>query len=128
MVDEKMTRTVIFLPPSMLEGLHDLATSKKLSLASLIRMSLKETIDKSSARQLAIDAMTRKGRLQTTAQRAIVKATRDGTLVRPDSCADCGEVSDNIHAHHDDYREPLKVRWLCPKCHRGWHMLNEPLY
>jgi ribosomal protein S27AE len=128
MVDEKMTRTVIFLPPSMLEQLHAMAKTKDVSLASLIRWSLSESIEKVSERQAAMDAFTRKGRLQTRAQTAVIKATKERTLIRPDSCSECGVTSANIHGHHDDYREPLKVRWLCPKCHRGWHLLNEPLY
>jgi hypothetical protein len=46
MVDEKMTRTVIFLPPSMLRELHELAKIKGVFLATLIRSSLAHTIEK----------------------------------------------------------------------------------
>jgi transposase-like protein len=38
-------------------------------------------------------------------------------------CEMCGK-EDNIHAHHDDYDKPLNVRWLCPICHKDWHIKN----
>lgn len=39
-------------------------------------------------------------------------------------CEICGE--ERAFAHHDDYGEPLKVRWLCRKCHEEWHKNNTP--
>lgn len=29
-----------------------------------------------------------------------------------------------VHAHHDDYAQPLAVRWLCPRCHVAWHRIR----
>jgi hypothetical protein len=26
-----------------------------------------------------------------------------------------------VNAHHLDYRRPLRVRWLCYRCHRAAH-------
>jgi hypothetical protein len=38
----------------------------------------------------------------------------------PQPCEECGaEVS---VGHHDDYRKPLEVRWLCDSHHRRWHL------
>jgi ribosomal protein S27AE len=35
-------------------------------------------------------------------------------------CSKCGAKA---QAHHDDYKKPLDVRWLCPK-HHGEHHRN----
>jgi hypothetical protein len=35
-------------------------------------------------------------------------------------CEICGS-KEKIHAHHDDYSKPLKVRWLCAKHHNEFH-------
>jgi len=47
------------------------------------------------------------------------RAVRDGRLIRPDACEECG--AGNVHGHHDDYAMPLAVRWLCAGCHKAWH-------
>lgn len=47
-------------------------------------------------------------------------AIRTGKLIRPSICSKC-DSGLNIQAHHDDYRYPLKVRWLCHWCHVGFH-------
>jgi hypothetical protein len=36
-------------------------------------------------------------------------------------CEKCGASDVKVHAHHDDYGEPLKVRWFCVPCHRLHH-------
>lgn len=55
--------------------------------------------------------------------RAIVaKAFKEGRLVRPSTCSQCGEERPRIVGHHDDYRKPLSVRWLCDRCHRRHHI------
>ena len=41
---------------------------------------------------------------------AVRSAIRSGTLVRQ-PCEICG--STDVHGHHDDYSQPLVVRWLC---------------
>ena len=38
-------------------------------------------------------------------------------------CELCG-TDKNINAHHNDYLEPLNVRWLCSACHHQWHAKN----
>lgn len=35
-------------------------------------------------------------------------------------CEICGRQ--DVHAHHEDYSKPLEVIWLCPICHKKWHM------
>ena len=52
-------------------------------------------------------------------------AVAKGKLIRPNRCerCDCKPVltsngRSKIHAHHDDYAKPLKVKWLCASCHR----------
>lgn len=37
-------------------------------------------------------------------------------------CNKCGE--EKVHAHHDDYDKPLKIRWLCTIHHKQWHSVN----
>ena len=56
--------------------------------------------------------------LKMTARSLVQQAIRKGTLVRQ-SCKDCGKR--NTHAHHDDYRKPLAVQWLCPAHHMMRH-------
>lgn len=58
----------------------------------------------------------------------VEKAILRGDLTRPDSCEECEEIPEtmkdgrtSIQAHHDDYDEPLKVRWLCQQCHHETH-------
>ena len=52
------------------------------------------------------------------ANRAAFYAIRSGELVRQ-PCEVCGESK--VDAHHDDYSQPLAVRWLCRKHHAEHH-------
>ena len=45
---------------------------------------------------------------------------RNGKIIRPNQCSKCSSTG-NIHAHHEDYSKPLKVIWLCKKCHTRLH-------
>lgn len=51
---------------------------------------------------------------------AVGNAVRDGKLVKPKECPKCGRET-RIIGHHSDYSEPLKVEWMCGKCHRAEH-------
>jgi len=51
---------------------------------------------------------------------AVSKAVRNGTLIKPELCSKCGKEG-RINGHHEDYNEPLKVVWLCNKCHLRGH-------
>lgn len=56
------------------------------------------------------------------AHRAVNSAIRRGQLVRPDLCEGCGtKCGKRIDAHHDDYSQPLTIRWLGSTCHRRHH-------
>lgn len=52
------------------------------------------------------------------ASNAVSAAIRAGIIKRT-PCQECGRKT--VEAHHDDYREPLQVRFLCRKHHRAWH-------
>jgi hypothetical protein len=42
-------------------------------------------------------------------------------LISKQPCFVCG-ITDNVHAHHEDYNRPYDVVWLCPKHHRRVHL------
>ncbi len=44
------------------------------------------------------------------ATNAVNNALRDGLLIK-ECCEACGVAE--VEGHHDDYNEPLKIRWLC---------------
>ncbi len=62
---------------------------------------------------------------QARAYRIFRTAVLRGDLVRPTSCEACGQTPpltkrgfSRIQGHHHiGYHEPLKVQWLCVKCH-----------
>ena len=66
------------------------------------------------------------GTRKASTSELVSDAIKDGVLVRPHRCEDCGGGG-TIYGHHDDYGKPLEVRWLCAKCHGGWHRCNEAL-
>lgn len=53
---------------------------------------------------------------KNAARRAVQIAVATGRLVRQ-PCEQCG--AEPTHGHHDDYSQPLMVRWLCAPCHRA---------
>ena len=53
------------------------------------------------------------------ARTALGNAVRLGKMLRQ-PCEVCG-ATEHIHAHHNDYRRPLDVRWLCAKHHVNLH-------
>lgn len=52
----------------------------------------------------------------------VQSALRNGTLLK-EQCSQCG--SPVAVAHHDDYRKPLTVRWLCRICHAEVHGITK---
>lgn len=65
--------------------------------------------------------------LKRAAHILVGNALRDGKIVRAEVYETCGS-SGKIEGHHDDYTKPLEVRWLCERCHKDWHLHNEPIY
>jgi hypothetical protein len=63
---------------------------------------------------------TAKYRLHRWAHSATWNAIRAGQLVAPERCEVCG-AAEKLEAHHEDYRRPLEVRWLCAGCHGNRH-------
>lgn len=61
--------------------------------------------------------------IKKAASTMIGNAIRDGKIIKPNECSDCGKTG-KIHGHHDDYALPMVVRWLCSRCHRLWHKIN----
>lgn len=53
------------------------------------------------------------------AQLMVSRAIQRGRLTRQ-ACEICGEAKTD--AHHDDYTQPLAVRWLCRLHHRRLHL------
>ena len=71
-----------------------------------------------SRRGRIVNNWPRMSPLAKKAHWTVHNAIRDGRLVR-EPCEVCGaEKSD---AHHDDYSQPLAVRWLCRKHHGEQH-------
>ena len=58
------------------------------------------------------------------AHSAVAAAVRRNRLARQ-PCEQCG--SSPAEAHHQDYGQPLVVRWLCNGCHRIAHGRASPL-
>ena len=46
-------------------------------------------------------------------------AQRKG-FIKKCSCERCGD--ENAVKHHDDYKKPLEIKWLCPSCHQKLHL------
>ena len=57
---------------------------------------------------------------RVAAHRAVAEALDAGKLAKPIFCPRCFRLKP-LDAHHDDYRKPLKVRWLCRACHTHVH-------
>jgi len=66
------------------------------------------------------------------AHNLVNRAIERGVLKRKDACEACGSKGNErrdggsgIEAHHDNYNFPLRVRFLCKRCHRTWHVHNK---
>lgn len=77
-----------------------------------------------SVRRAASNASSKRSRIRNPekykARTAVGNAIRDGRLIRQ-GCEVCGAFAE---AHHEDYQEPLKVKWLCKIHHEATHHLD----
>lgn len=64
--------------------------------------------------------------LQKEAHRQVQWAVRQRLMRIPKKCQCCGGPKSRLEAHHNDYKKPLAVRWLCRSCHRAWHERHVP--
>jgi hypothetical protein len=80
-----------------------------------------ESVRRSSKKQHDKGIPFHRDPVKRRAQRLVQTALRKGILERQ-PCEVCGEKAD---AHHDDYSEPLKVRWLCRRHHIREHVAME---
>ncbi len=55
------------------------------------------------------------------ARRLVHLAIKSGKLIKPDNCEECEGRTSRLEGHHEDYTQPLKVKWLCVGCHRSVH-------
>lgn len=67
-----------------------------------------------------------------TLRKQVERAVEAGALIRPEQCEDCSRFAgvdpigrSLLVAHHDDYRKPMVVRWLCRACHFAWHKTHK---
>jgi len=56
---------------------------------------------------------------KTAANGMVARAIKSGRI-KKQPCERCG-VTEPVHAHHEDYKKPLQVVWLCAKHHRTRH-------
>jgi hypothetical protein len=56
---------------------------------------------------------------------AVQRALKTDELVKQ-GCEVCGDPA--VDAHHDDYSEPLAVRWLCRQHHTRLHSGGEDMF
>jgi hypothetical protein len=57
---------------------------------------------------------------RTAARKVVSNALAAGRMVRG-ACVVGSECAGQVQAHHDDYNQPLDVRWLCRKHHEALH-------
>ena len=74
--------------------------------------------------KVAAQTTGRSARRQATpearrAQGLVAYYVKTGKLKRPDVCSECGNEG-RIEAAHENYHDPLAIRWLCRSCHTKW--------
>ena len=59
-------------------------------------------------------------KIQFYAKGQIQKALNSGRIKKPRRCEICDKER-RLDGHHEDYRKPLKIQWLCRVCHHKLH-------
>jgi hypothetical protein len=59
-------------------------------------------------------------RIKYRARERVRRALKNGTMIKPINCETCSSQM-NLQAHHEDYKDPLMVMWLCRSCHYKLH-------
>lgn len=90
------------------------------SKSGLSVYSAQKRADLSIAESAPVPLWIQQERLKVPAQVSLRAAVARGDLVRPATCENCGKPC-KAQGHHDDYRNPLTVRWLCQRCHNLAH-------
>lgn len=54
------------------------------------------------------------------ARQAVVRALKNGRLIKPTRCSLCNS-EEKLDAHHADYERHLDVVWVCRTCHKKLH-------
>jgi hypothetical protein len=55
------------------------------------------------------------------AHKMVMFAVKLGFLKRSERCEEC-KIQAKTEGHHEDYKKPLEVLWLCKRCHRQKHL------
>lgn len=66
--------------------------------------------------------LSEEARLKSNARAYANVNQRRGRLV-PRPCEGCGAA--DVEKHHEDYGQPLAVRWFCRACHLAHHRESE---
>lgn len=93
---------------------RDPDNTRRLRRESMRRMR-KSNPDKFRIREREYQAK-RPRDLKTKARVILNNAVRDGRIIKPTNCSQCGKIR-KLTAHHKDYSKPFQVRWLCYECH-----------
>lgn len=110
------------------DSLAKLALAYGVSRQGMWDLLRRRTVMRSKLRRGAGNHFHRGGvRADQRAQGTVEKVIASGLLVRSEACSVCsasGTMADGrpiVQAHHDDYNYPLRIRWLCQRCHHEWH-------
>jgi hypothetical protein len=90
-------------------------TERERAIQAVYRERHRETVNARARERWGAEQEAEK----QMARRAVFLALSSGRLAKPSACQQCGteRPSREITAHHDDYRRPLEVVWLCTFCH-----------